>query len=292
MIVYAAAVIHPANSSDYAMVAQLAKNTITSILANQGPMRVVVACNQTLDLGLNDERYCEVITDLPPPSKDTNSGIPLNAMLLDKGRKLLKAIDFAQQLDPRYVVIFDADDYVSNKINTFLTSQSERCNWYVDQGYVWAAGAPHMKPTHNFVDYCGTSLVFDNETLVAQFPNLRHQAEPSAEAPSIPESEDAEHLIKTLGNHREALPYLGTHGAAFKPLPFPAAVWVRNTGLNHNEILFQDIGFKVSPDQLAEFNLVIDPAVLDGFTDTLSSVLFLRLKQLYWRTRRLLSPNR
>jgi len=175
-------------------------------------MRVVVACNQTLDLDLADDRYCEIITDLPPPSKDTNSGIPLNAMLLDKGRKLLTAIEFAQTLDPRYVVIFDADDYVSNKINTFLTSQDERCNWYVDQGYVWAAGAPHMKPTHNFVDYCGTSLVFDNETLVAQFPNLASRSEPGAEGRSKAEPEDAEHLIKTLGNHREALPYLGKRG--------------------------------------------------------------------------------
>ena len=126
-------------------------------------------------------------------------------------------------------MFFDSDDFVSNRIASFVAEHPDATGWSIDHGYEFNdERADEVVPIRGwFARECGTSRIIKFSLI--QFP---------ASLPSKPTETDIleafgeRYTTMFIGSHCHTDEFLGKHSRA--SLPFPAAVYRINNGENHH----------------------------------------------------------
>ena len=292
MLVFVTSVRHPLNSTSYEKVEKLLAGTLDSI-CNQTDQNfhVIVVCNQTPKFCNTYQKVDFLKVDFPPPSQEKNPKIDLMSCLRDKGTKRLVGVLHAKQYAPTHIMFFDADDRVSNKIAGYVNSHPQENGWLVTDGYTHGLGMSLLMQKKDFHLACGTSIIINYKLLE---PYLNFPETPTQEM--ILQKTDSDFLYNILGNHRKVEAYFKESNRPLKPLPFPAAIWVVNTGENRSVdkgiagLLGQSITKNISEEFTLEYQRVGLKALLNiafklpkAIQISLSLLLFRDLKNNLYR---------
>jgi hypothetical protein len=251
MLVFVTSLRHPLNSSSYDRIEQLLERTLASVCAQTSErFRVIVVCHRIPKIRY-DERHVEfVLVDFAPPSAVQGPRTGIQAVRRDKGSKLLVGLLEARKYAPTHAMIFDSDDRVSNRIAEYVERHPDENGWYSYHGYTYAEGGSMIKKKENFHLLCGTSHILRYDALELDETGI--------------DSKDQEQLMKrfgerfikhVLGCHMTTAAYFQSLDVPLKPLPFPGAVWVLNTGENHSGSGAITFGRPLSPELMREFTI-------------------------------------
>lgn len=253
MLVFITSVRHPYNSNSYLRVSELLDETLASVCAQTSAnFRVIVVCNQIPELRPRD-RVEFVTVDFPAPSQLSKPTTGMQAIRLDRGTKYVIGLIYAQRYAPDYIMFFDADDYISNRIVAYVDHHPESLGWYFEQGYIYRQNSNKVKLIKDFQKRCGTSHIF-HQSLFSLPSELNVRSSLEAVMGSV----DARYLFSILGSHRIAQLFYKNKGIDLKILPFPGAIWVLGNGENHS-------GWRGEPGDLLLTENLIDEF---GFPDT------------------------
>ena len=115
----------------------------------------------------------------------------------DKAKKLMIGAEFGKKFNPSYLMVVDADDFISNKIAAFVSTKSEQTGYFLDRGYIHESGSSSLYYLRkNFGQYCGTSIIIKPNLFDLAFKNGTYY----------------EHKCSTLTAHNiflEKLPFCG-----------------------------------------------------------------------------------
>jgi hypothetical protein len=199
--------------------------------------------------------------DFPPPSKVTHSKIPKNSCKRDKATKNFVGLLRAREYSPKHIMFFDADDLLSCNIAEYVNSKSSfldgsKVSYYIQDGYIYGDGGITLKKKSHFHLACGSSIILSYEILVEKLGSAL-ELPLSVSQKSILDSVDNDFLIEIIGDHSSTKKYLESIDKLVLPLPFPAAIWVVNTGENRSvdKGLSTFFGMLITSKEREEFSL-------------------------------------
>ena len=67
---------------------------------------------------------------------------------LDRNRKIRVAVATLHKYRTDFVMILEADDFVSNRLCEFVAANKEANGWSIEQGYIWNGKSNYMHPTN------------------------------------------------------------------------------------------------------------------------------------------------
>jgi hypothetical protein len=265
---------HPANAVDYRRVGELLAQTLRSATAQKNDaFEVVVVGNLKPDIEWpNQARFVQV--DFPAPEAAKSVGMSREAVLRDKGTKLAVAM-LASDPATTHFMTLDADDLVSNRLAGYVASQTVHSSpgWAIDRGYVFHAPASITLLRSGFNEVCGTSLIFDRNTI---------------DVPDLPTGASQDEIIGGFGN-RVTFDLLGSHkhlrkhceeaGRPLGILPFPGAAYAIGTGENWWGSTMPRIGRPLTASIADEFSIPRS-SLRRGFVDSVKLDLQLVLRKV------------
>ena len=204
---------HPANAKDWAALKANLAQTVESIAAQSDPSwRGFVVANSGADLPPLPSGFSVVHVDFPPNTLHDKGSAPLEqvyqAFRLDKGRRVLAGLIAARPQG--HVMIVDDDDFVSNRLVSYVAQNPGHNGWFLRQGYVWSPGNSLVYRDEDFYHMCGTSLIVRADLYAI---------------PARIEDATADYIARMLGSHVQIAPALAAAGHPLEPLPFPGAVY-------------------------------------------------------------------
>lgn len=200
-----------ASCADWQLASKLCANAIASMLASPSPdLRVVLACSEVPDGLPADPRLIVRPVSLPTP-------VTQYEKMTDKYLKSKAALAVAREFAPAWVMAADADDLVSRRLVQFISVQEPNQYWYAQYGWRYSLGSRFMIKLADFHLFCGTS----SATYVT-----REDLPKSMNDPMRPFLLDFPHPeIKEKRQER---------GIPVRAIPFPATVYVMNSGENNS----------------------------------------------------------
>ena len=210
MFVFIIPVKHPDLAQSWSWFSKLFERTVRSVCNQTVPnFRVVVVCNHRPEVQFEHPHVHYVEVDFPVPVS-----MPVDPLIglepgkeADKAHKIQTGLDYAQQFNPSYSMVVDADDCVSQHLVKFV-EQNPHCNgWYVQKGYVYQEGSRWLylnAKTFNHV--CGTAIIIQYELA---------------------------NTVLTDPNFYDHYMTRSPDGEDLKPLPFPGAVYSIENGENY-----------------------------------------------------------
>jgi len=204
---------HQANAKDWGALKANLVQTMRSIAAQSDPRwRGFVVANHGADLPVLPAGFSAVGVDFPPNSLHDKGSAPLEqvyqAFRMDKGRRVLAGLIAARPQG--HVMIVDDDDFVSNRLVSYVAQNSSHNGWFVRQGYVWSPGDALVFRDEDFYHVCGTSHIIRADLY---------------QVPARIEDASAEYIARMLGSHVHLAPALAAEGHPLEPLPFPGAIY-------------------------------------------------------------------
>jgi hypothetical protein len=150
-------------ASDWTNFGQLFERTIKSI-CNQtnSNFKALVVCHEIPEINYTHENLHFIHPDFQPPSKDNIS--PKEYLIkkrIDKGNKIKLGVSYAsKKFNTHYIMLVDSDDFVSNKIASFVNSSgNELPGWFVEKGYLSFSWKNILVVTNKFNYLCGSSVI-------------------------------------------------------------------------------------------------------------------------------------
>ena len=280
VLAFVAAVMHPEFSADYARVEDLLERTLRSVCAQRDrAFRVVVVGNRAPRFAMPAQtEFVEVDFPLPHPR---SRGWSLETGL-DKGTKVAVGILAAMRHAPDHIMVFDADDFVSDRLAGFTNQDPGANGWYVTDGYAYSDAHRIIRRISGFHDACGTSIIVNSRLYdIPDLPITATQAE-------LEEGFGSFTVRELLGNHRETVGHFAAAGTPLRPLPFPGAVYTLATGQNWSARGMDNFAVPVRPGLAREFGLPMSST--DPRAATRSAQIFVRAVQR--RLRRWTLPRR
>ena len=230
-LVFIAPLRHPDTTNSWGKISSLLGDTLKSVCGQDNPdFQVIVVCNkQPVNIPEHPNvTYLQV--DYPPPATiDIDKG-GLDFIQIDKGTKMVAGLIHARIYKPRYVMFFDADDLVSNRLCSFLKQTPESHGWYVSHGYLLVDANNKMYNLDNFQEYCGTCNILNFKVL----PEI--DLSDQASQTEILQSVNHKYLKFALGGHRVLHRFQENIGKPMKQLPFPGAVYRTEHGSNVSQV--------------------------------------------------------
>ncbi|MDF2993696.1 MAG: glycosyltransferase family 2 protein, partial [Microbacterium sp.] len=228
MLAYVTSLRHPANSADYGRVEDLLQDTLRS-LTNQSSddYVVIVVGNQAPGFEL-PPRVHFVPVDFAPPVASSGPHADRTGFVLDKGSKIGVGLIAAKQFDPRFVAIFDADDFLHRDLTRFVQEHPSGPGWVVTDGWVYSRARSGYRHQANFNQSCGTSYVIPFEAY-----GVPQGLDSSATQQEVVDG-FGETLFHIMGAHKHAVQWHREAGRELQPLPFRGAVYLVDTGENHS----------------------------------------------------------
>lgn len=149
----------------------------------------------------------------------------IDQQLLDKGYKKRFLMQRVRELGAGYVMMVDADDFISSRIVEFVRKNNHPYGYYIDKGYEFDFSKNTLQVSPRFHMLCGTS------SIVKYFPE------------DLPEKAEFDGYDRTTYRdtyifdcaHNRLLTYFLELNRPLKPLPFKGAVYVIHTGENHSD---------------------------------------------------------
>ncbi|MEO0526419.1 MAG: hypothetical protein AAFZ89_04295 [Bacteroidota bacterium] len=171
-------------ASDWPRFCALFERTLSSICnqTNDNYM-VTVVCHEIPEVKFKSDKVHFVQVEFDAP-KLTSGDVEKNRALRegDKANKIKKGLEYSTQFDPKYIMVVDSDDCISNKIAAFIhTEDGSVPGWYVDKGYNYKEGSKYIllkKRTFNHL--CGSCIIIKPELfeqLFATEPFLHYSHE-------------------------------------------------------------------------------------------------------------------
>jgi hypothetical protein len=228
MIAFVTSLRHPQNSADYDRVESLLQETLASVTNQDGDDYVVIVVGNKRPSFPLPSRVHFVEVDFPPPAPPSGPQTDLNSFVWDKGTKIGAGLLRARDFTPDYVMIFDADDYVSRRIADHVTRNDGPPGWVVDRGWIYSHATGVYRAVADFHRTCGTCHIVRWDAYDVP-ENLEVTATQSEIADGF-----GDRLSRILGAHRNARAWLTERGWALEPLPFRGAVYNVDTGENHS----------------------------------------------------------
>lgn len=196
-------------SKSWARVSSLFERTARSICAQTvNDFRLIVVCNEMPETDFSHPNMEFIKVDIFP-TESTVDWIN-RGREDDKARRIMAGMAKANEYNPSYVMVVDADDCIRNNLVEYVLAQPKSRGWYVDSGYVYKPYGKFLyKKNTEFQKLCGSSLilipkdVFRVITIDSHGHVYHHQSQPSEEIP-------------------------------LKPLPFPSAIYTVLNQENHH----------------------------------------------------------
>lgn len=189
---------------NWGRVCELLEQTLASILVQPGNIKVLVACNEIPQTRFNKDPRVEFLQVEGPVPAD------IREMRRDKHAKRARISREISKLGVGYAIPVDADDLVSNRLTGYIMEDDNRIGYFFQTGYTYDAKTGAIKLSKGFHRLCGTCAVLyiDRDDLGAKSKAL--------------------HVLE--GGHPTFVERAWSIGKALTPVPFPAALYVTNTG--------------------------------------------------------------
>jgi hypothetical protein len=236
MLTFITSVRHPNNSFFYERVWDLLRDTLYSVCSQKcTEFKVIVVCNEVLD-DFSDHhlisKYTEFVTvnlDAPNLVSGPITGVP--ACNLDRGLKYVVGLVAAKVHDPEYVMFFDADDFVSDKIVCHTSVNKGRTGWFFEKGTYYQDF--QISNRLNFLETCGTSHILNYDILTKDIPFDRLTTE--ATKADIERYVHPYFIRGVLGCHMNYSNYFFNCHSVLEEWPLhQSAVYNMSTGENHS----------------------------------------------------------
>ena len=162
MLVFITSLRHPQNSTSYEKIEYLLQRTLQSVSqqTNQD-FRIIVVCNRLPKQYLFPPKVEFISVDFPAPSTIKGTAIDLEDVHKDKGSKYFVGLLHAKKYNPNYIMFFDSDDFISNRIVEYVNSQPEQNGWFIQHGYAYGDGLPLIRELQEFDKKCGTCHILN-----------------------------------------------------------------------------------------------------------------------------------
>ncbi|MCM3697155.1 hypothetical protein [Microbacterium oleivorans] len=251
MLAFVTSLRHPQNSSDYRRVESLLRETLDSITGQtRSDFVVIVVGNREPSFRLPPKTvFVPVAFEAPAPPNGPRTD--RTSFVWDKGTKIGAGLLAAREYAPTHVMIFDADDYVSNQLADFVSSRDGNAAWVLRSGWMYSHTREVIKPIDRFNKTCGTSFIVPFEAYAVP-ASLSPQSSQTAIADGFGDT-----LPNVLGAHRDAEEWFTSHGLEVLPLPFRGAVYNVDTGENHSGKSFRGLARPVSSPLIRQFGLPV-----------------------------------
>lgn len=193
-------------------ISALFRNTIRSIQGQtDGDFRILVACHEIPDMdGLKDPRLEFIVAGHDRP-------VDIPSQFSDKHAKIRLIGEEICRRGGGYFFLLDADDLVSCNITAFIHRDDNQRGYLIEQGYVLNIGRRSLHAIDDFWWQCGSCAVF---YLKPDDLALGDSGLPAR--------------IGRHSGHRRYPRISEECGRPLAPLPFPAAIYVRNHGENRS----------------------------------------------------------
>jgi hypothetical protein len=267
MIAYLTSLRHPGTAESYRRVEQMFELCARSV-CNQtdGDLRLIVVCHTTPKIELTDSRIHYLTVDWGHPAIRPNQRSVHSHKRLDKGLKVAIAALYAQQFNPDYYFIIDADDWINVKLTEFVHSNPSSAGFLVDRGLFVDFKNAQYKRRRGLIRYCGTSICPRVSEFLQFIPSVQWKQLLASEELSLATLPN-EFLEVAIGSHRFPAYLKQQRGKRMRELPFFAAAWVTNTGENNRGDLPSSHGRSISPEFCKQFGIPTNsfPGRTDGF---------------------------
>ncbi|TVP56095.1 MAG: glycosyltransferase family 2 protein [Nodularia sp. (in: Bacteria)] len=201
MLVFIIPLKNSKTSKSWDLTCKLFERCIKSV-CNQtsANFRVVVVCSEIPQIEFHHPSINYVEVDFPLPTSEYKS------KELDKGKRLLTGLAYAERFAPSHIMIVDADDCVSSHLAEFV-SQNQHCNgWFVNKGYVYRKNSQLIYfRAKAFSQLCGSGVIVKYDH---KFDYLFKNA-------------IYDHKVKCLKD-----------GSLLEPLPFIGGIYIIGNGEN------------------------------------------------------------
>ncbi|MEZ0318316.1 MAG: galactosyl transferase [Methylophilaceae bacterium] len=213
LITFVIPVRHQGNSRNWEKLKSNLSQTIASIAGQTNHnWRAVIVANEGADLPKIPEGFEIVRVDFPPnplhEQGESEREVFHEAIRLDKGRRILRGMLHAS--DTAFYMVVDDDDFVSNRLVSFVSENVTAHGWKIQNGYIWGDGGKLLFVHDNFSNFCGTSLIIRSDLY---------------KLPSSFESAQPDYIKSMLGSHVKIAKLLADNGSPLAILPFRGAVY-------------------------------------------------------------------
>lgn len=230
MIFFAIPLRSKYSSRNWDSVVNCFNNTLSSIYnQTSGNFKILVAGHDDPEISVfTDHRYEFFQVDYPSP-------LNFNEQMLDKYYKKRYLMKKIRDYGSGFVMFVDADDYVSNRLTSFIDNNEDSHGYYFSQGFEYNFSNKKIQIAPRFYRLCGTSYIiryFDDD-----LPNKFVFNGYSYKADERPNDYIFDH------SHIKWIEILKKLHRPLKALPFPGALYTINTGDNHS-ILSGNVSMK------------------------------------------------
>jgi len=144
---------------------------------------------------------------------------------LDRMRKIRVAAAALHKYRTDFVMVLEADDFVSNRLCEFVAANKEANGWSIEQGYIWNGKSNYMHRTNRLTAVCGSS------SIVKVFYELLPKEMPIDVDPTTLNlfSSGCPFLDHVHSEMRESM---AQAGQPIQMLPFRGAIYHKGHGLN------------------------------------------------------------
>ena len=144
---------------------------------------------------------------------------------LDRLRKIRVAAAALHRYRTDFVMVLEADDFVSNRLCEFVAANKEGNGWSIEQGYIWNGKSNYMHQTNRLTAYCGSSSIVKvfYELLPKKMPI---DVDPTTLNLFCSGCPFLDHV------HNEMRESMAQAGQPIETLPFRGAIYHKGHGLN------------------------------------------------------------
>ena len=209
-----------ASAKDWSSTVHLFRNTVRSILRQTDPdFQVYVCCHEIPTISELTDPRVEVV--------EAHWIADQNFPMADKRNKHLAIAQAWGALGGGYLMFVNSDDLVSRNLVAQVRTQRQARGFFVQHGYELDTATGLIQRAPRFHRLCGSSIIVNWSDV--ELP--RHD---------IPPIEDCLYRrVLDIGRAR-TVDFFADKGDPLTPLPFPAAVYVRNHGDNVSATLGTD----------------------------------------------------
>lgn len=249
MLAFITSLRHPSNAADYGQVEVLLKDTLSSVTNQTCDDWVCIIVGQQKPTFELPPQVHWVPVDFTPPEPENGPHPGRKAFVYDKASKISIGLIAAADYHPDYVMIIDADDYVSRDLAAFVRDNPGRPGWYVDDGWVYSRWRGAYRETSSFWAKCGSCYIVDWDAYeVPQDLDVTASQEDLRKA-------FGKKFWRIIGAHRDALTYHASQDRYLDPLPFRGAVYVQDTGENHSGTTMPRLARPITEEMREEFGI-------------------------------------
>jgi hypothetical protein len=227
MFCFTMALRSKAVSKDWKKISQLCEASIRSAYHQiNSDIKIIVVCHETPELEETYDDRVEIINvDFPRPNEILAAGKNDNEskyeiQMKDKWKKIAVGVARAGELNPKFMMLMDADDLVSRRLSQFASSHPNSNGWILKKGYRYSYGSPWIYVDDNY--NCGTNAIVNSQLI--EFPK--------STAP-----EEIKKCVILTSGHTIIEKTLAELGTPLTPLPFLGAIQVVDYGNNASNLL-------------------------------------------------------